>query len=175
MFGQAIGAGGSGGGNISVTGPFTTAGGELSLDITGISGAKRITLLTWNLVHTGGGSVNDMNIIRIGGGGSVQTTGYNNVGAWMGVAGNGQFFNDTAYFRIANQGSGDLRGSAILTLLDETNNVWACNAAFGIQFTIIFQTGGICTLTSALTNVKLTTIGGTQTFNANGKWGYIIE
>jgi hypothetical protein len=73
----------------------------------------------------------------------------------------------TAGFDIAviSAGAGFASGHAILT--NVSGNIWACSSNIGVSGDVRFTAqGGSITLGAALTSVRLTTSGGTNTFDA---------
>jgi hypothetical protein len=134
-----------------------------SIDFTSIpSWVKRITVM-FNGVSTNGTSYMQ---IQIGTSGGVQTTGYLSsfgyVGSTTGIA------NATTGFGLYNDAAADLRsGSLTLNLLDLANGVWTCSGVMGWsnrQFSL--PTSGAKTLSGTLDRVRITTVNGTDTFDA---------
>jgi hypothetical protein len=134
-----------------------------SIDFTSIpSWVKRITVM-FNGVSTSGTSYMQM---QIGTSGGLQITGYLStfgyVGSTSGIA------NLTSGFGLYSDGAADLRsGSLTLTLLDSANGVWACSGVMGWsnrQFSL--PNSGAKTLSGVLDRVRITTVNGTDTFDA---------
>jgi hypothetical protein len=143
------------------TSQATTSG--TSIDFTGIpSWAKRITVLL-NGVSTNGTS---NPLIQIGAG-SVANSGYNGFSA-AAVAGSA-----TAAGTYTS-GFGILSGSAghalygTMTLLHVGSNVWLASHVVGIgpSGNVLVGGGGNLTLSGALDRIRLTTVNGTDTFDA---------
>jgi hypothetical protein len=142
----------------SGTAQATTSG--TSIDFTSIpSWVKRVTVM-FNGVSTSGTSVLQIQL----GSGSVQTTGYVAAAANDGTGTaltSGFPINDT------NGASGETRyGSAIFSLLG--SNTWTCNGTLhtlGGNSAIIDFAGSV-TLSGALDRVRITTVNGTDTFDA---------
>lgn len=142
---------------VSGTSQASTSG--TSIDFTGIpSWAKRITVM-FNGVSTNGTSNPQIQI----GAGSVDATGYSGL-AWNNAAGAVGMSSTGFSFSSANA-SATLYGLATLTLLG--SNLWvlsACISSAGT--TTAFTTNGSKTLSGALDRVRITTVNGTDTFDA---------
>jgi len=144
---------------VSGTAVATTSG--TSIDFTSIpSWVKRITVM-FNAVSTTGSS--DLTV-QLGTSSGVTTSGY------RGAAQRGTgAISDTNGFNVTSTiASGTLmNGSITLCLLDATNYIWAQSGVLGhSDGAAVAQSGGSVTLASALTRVRLTTVGGTDTFDA---------
>lgn len=134
-----------------------------SIDFTGIpSWAKRITVM-FSGVSTNGTS--NMQI-QLGTSGGIQATGYNSILTYIGIAGAGTSI--TTGFGIFNNNAGDNKsGSASITLLD--NNVWTGFGGFtnlGAQPGFMMSLSGSKSLGGTLDRVRITTVNGTDTFDA---------
>jgi hypothetical protein len=131
-----------------------------SIDFTSIpSWVKRVTVM-FNSVSTNGTSIVQIQL----GSGSVQTTGY------VAAAANdstGTALTSGFPVNDVNGAAGETRyGSAIFSLLG--SNTWTCNGTLhtpGGNSAIIDFAGGV-TLSSALDRVRITTVNGTDTFDA---------
>lgn len=142
-------------------GTAVTASGT-SVDFTGLPAwAKRITVMCSG-VSTSGTSIVQ---IQIGTSGGVQTTGYSS-GAWLANTSNG---NSTSAFLISNGGDAAYirDGMAYLTLLNSATGLWTFNSVFsGSTSGINSIGGGSKTLSGTLDRVRITTVNGTDTFDA---------
>jgi hypothetical protein len=134
-----------------------------SIDYTGLpTWAKRITVM-FSSVSTNGSSTP---IIRIGSG-SVQSTGYDstascgtNVGAYQ---------SSTSGFLACYQGttaSSILKGTVVLTLLGA--NTWVANGNVSDSVVGLVNSGssGNVTLSGTLDRIRITTVNGTDAFDA---------
>lgn len=135
-----------------------------SVDFTGIpSWAKRVTVL-FDGVSTNGTS---QIVIYIGDSGGLETTGYNS-GAAFGPGG-GQFSNSGAGFILepatALSAAGQRWGSMVIERL--TGNTWVArmNMYSSAQGIAVYG-GGAKTLSDVLDRVRISTLGGTDTFDA---------
>lgn len=137
-----------------------------SVDFTSIpSWAKRITM---NLsgVSTNG---TDNWLIQLGDSGGVESSGYSGAAANIANAASPTVTNYAgAGFVIPSGGGGNvITGSVVLTLLDSATNLWVGNGNLPLTSSAnLFITGGSKALSATLDRVRLTTTGGTNTFDA---------
>jgi hypothetical protein len=134
-----------------------------SIDFTGIpSWAKRVTVM-FNGVSTSGTSVP---LIQLGAG-SNQATGY--LGAGLSAASSGipAIVNYTTGFGIAADSRAvDVR-HGLFTIALAGSNTWVCSGYIAqSDQTRIQSTGGSVTLSGTLDRVRITTVNGTDTFDA---------
>ena len=173
-------------GNLSVTGNLTTTGtitsstgttyplvsgtvqnttSGTSIDFTSIpSWVKRITIM-YSGVSTSGTS---NWLVQLGDSGGIENTGYLGAGTFLGATVSGT--NYTAGFGFPIAGAGHiLHGSVVLTLLSSSTNSWTCMGSLGGTGTaagFIYSTAGAKSLSETLDRVRLTTVNGTDTFDA---------
>lgn len=149
------------GGGLTLQTPVASTSGT-SIDFTGLSSVKRFTLML-NGVSTNGSSVLR---VQIGPTGGIETTGYRS-GATNGV---GTAAADTSGFMLksSTHAAADLvDGQWIGTLESSTNNSWTfCGGGYWSSTAQVGAGGGSKSLAGALTRVRLTTQGGTDTFDA---------
>jgi hypothetical protein len=130
------------------------------IDFTGIPAwAKRISVML-NGVSTNGSS----NLIaQIGDSGGIEATGY-----LCGVAGNASSATFTTGFGLSAGGEGTATiRHGMLTIQTLGANVWACSGVIGRSDAAqASSTGGNKTLSDTLDRVRLTTVNGTDTFDA---------
>jgi hypothetical protein len=148
---------------VSGTSQASTSG--TSIDFTGIpSWVKRITVM-FNGVSTNGSS--NMRV-RIGPSGGVETTGYaGSSGQTTGSSAN--TINFTAGFDINGGASSSvtLEGALSLALLDSSTNTWVVQGVIGhSNQTTCVLIGGKKALAGVLSVVRITTVNGTDTFDA---------
>jgi hypothetical protein len=154
----ATGAAGSGG-ITSGTAQASTSG--TSIDFTGIpSGVKRITVM-FSGVSTNGVSPVQVQI----GSGSVTTTGYLSGAAFTAQSTVGAI-NSTTGFPLAGIDAGNIRhGHMILTNI--SGNIWISSNCGGYSDgAAAFAGGGTVSISGTLDRVRITTVNGTQTFDA---------
>ena len=148
---------------VSGTAVASTSG--TSIDFTSIpSWVKRVTVM-FNGVSTSGTSAK---VLRIGTGGTPDTTGYSS-----GVSDLGTVTVATAaasaYFQL--QGSAVAAraesGTMVLNLLNASTNIWTFNSGLAQDtFSNNYVSFGSKTLSGSLGIVRVTTAGGTDTFDA---------
>jgi hypothetical protein len=135
-----------------------------SIDFTGIpSWVKRITVM-FSGVSTNGTSIIQ---VQLGDAGGVENTGYAGLGGYIqnsaasAVAGIASGFAITA----ASSAASVYVGSVVLTLLG--NNQWIANGSFARTDAVVQNfVQGSKTLSDTLTQVRITTVNGTDTFDA---------
>jgi hypothetical protein len=147
---------------VSGTAVASTSG--TSIDFTSIpSWVKRITMM-FSGVSTNGTSVIQ---IQIGDSGGVETTGYLGAGGFIQNAGATGAANFTSGFGItgASSAASIYHGTMVFTLLG--SNQWVANGAFARSDSTVQTFGqGSKTLSDTLTQVRITTVNGTDTFDA---------
>jgi hypothetical protein len=144
-----------------VSGTAVTASGT-SVDFTGIpSWVKRITVM-FSGVSTNGSS---SNIIQIGAG-SVETSGYSGSVAYFTTSAVATAASGTTGYQIANGFAGGqaISGQAVLTLVN--GNVWVLGSTIGNSGGTAWVAGGTKTAGGTLDRVRITTVNGTDTFDA---------
>lgn len=139
---------------VSGTAVASTSG--TSIDFTGIpSWVKRITVMLSGVSTNGTSNP----LLQVGSSGSVESTGYSAQGA--------QQSSSTSYttgFGIPSSLAANiLYGSFVLTNLNSNN--WVCFFVVGANGAV-FSGGGIKTTVGTLDRVRITTVNGTDTFDA---------
>jgi hypothetical protein len=146
--------------NAGGTNPFPSSGGPVSVDFTSIpSWVKRITLMFQGVSLSGSSNA----LIQLGSG-SVQITGYVGTSTTIVTTGTGAL-SSTAGIPIqlitaANVSSGAL----ILNLI--TGNTWVASGSFNLTTTANVVATGSVTLSGAIDRLRITTVNGTDTFDA---------
>jgi hypothetical protein len=147
---------------VSDTAVASTSG--TSIDFTGIpSWAKRVTVMFSGVSTNGSSDVQ----IQLGDSGGIETTGY--LGSYSGIAvstvttsllpGSGFQFNDNGAAASTRQ------GFATITLLG--SNIWCFSGAMSkSDASRSMVTSGTKSLSGTLTQVRITTVNGTDTFDA---------
>jgi hypothetical protein len=133
-----------------------------SIDFTSIpSWVKRITVMIAGMSTNGTSEY----VLRIGDSATISATGY--VGAY---ATNAVAAASTTGFGFGNGSSATatiVSGSFVLTTLDVATFKWTCIGMLGESDTVrMTYSAGSKTLAGALTNVRVTTLNGTDTFDA---------
>ena len=131
------------------------------IDFTGIpSWVKRITVM-FNEVSTNGTS---NYLVQIGDAGGIEATGYKN-NCQVGTTAT----SSTTGFMILNSviSATTASGSCVLTLLNAASYLWTQQAILsGTNGTNVYQSSGMKALSETLTQVRITTVNGTDTFDA---------
>jgi hypothetical protein len=139
-------------------GTAVTASGT-SVDFTGIpSWVERITVM-FNVVSTNGTS---FFLVQLGDSGGIENSGYAG-SAGSGTGGNG---NSIGFIVSANQTAAGVY-SGIATLANVSGNIWVISgttSGSGGFVTTVF--GGAKELSATLDRVRITTVNGTDTFDA---------
>jgi hypothetical protein len=134
-----------------------------SIDFTSIpSWVKRITVMFVGVSTSGTSNI----IVQIGTGGTPTTSGYSAVG--FGSIGTGigtTTFTAGFGFRDATSAAYTMSGNATIT--NQTGNTWCFGATMGVSSSNgIAIGGGSVALSGVLNFVRITTVGGTDTFDA---------
>ena len=143
----------------SATAQASTSG--TSIDFTGIpSWVKRITVM-FNVVSTNGTSLPQIQI----GSGSVTTSGYLWFGGYISTSSYAGASATSGFVVKSDAASSIMSGSVVLTTLG--SNVWTATMSLGsITFATISVGAGGITLGGTLDRVRITTVNGTDTFDA---------
>jgi hypothetical protein len=138
----------------------TTSG--TSIDFTGIpSWAKRITVMMNGI--SGSGSSSPM--IQLGDSGGIENSGYAGSIGYSGVSSGASAFSSGFLFNTGV--AAHTVTSGVATLLNVSGNVWvyAISAAYA-DTAYSLSGGGSKTLSATLDRIRLTTVNGTDTFDA---------
>jgi hypothetical protein len=134
-----------------------------SIDFTGIpSWVKRITVL-FNGVSTNGTSIIQ---VQLGDSGGVETTGYTaSSGSFGGSTFAATSFTTGFGIRTSNAAADDYQG--FVTFINLSANIWVANGStYAASGYFLAPFGGSKTLSDTLTQVRITTVNGTDTFDA---------
>ena len=149
-------------GSIITSGTAVASTSGTSIDFTSIpSWVKRITVM-FNAVSTSGSSIVQVQI----GSGSVTTSGYAGSSTGLGGATTTNLYTSGLVLFTNNDSSSAVRvGQAVLTLV--SGNIWSMTANIGLTniATTCVSTFAV-TLGSTLDRVRITTVNGTDTFDA---------
>ena len=130
-----------------------------SVDFTGVpSGVKRITVMFSGVSTSGTSNIQ----VQLGDSGGIETTGYSGS---VGTRG-GEVFN-SAGFQVTRSQTAATTGSGLITLCLLGSNTFACSGTWSAAATdapTLFA--GAKTLSDTLTQVRITTVNGTDTFDA---------
>lgn len=152
------------GGSITLgTSQNTTSG--TAIDFTGIpSWAKKVTVMLNGVSTSGASQIR----IRVGSG-SVSTSGYIYYGAYSGAGSAGSSSTDGANVDAGTAGGSAYIRNGILTIVNISGNTWLLNyhGGFANGADIYGSTGGgSISLSGSLDRVRITTVNGTDTFDA---------
>jgi hypothetical protein len=140
------------------TAQATTSG--TSIDFTGIpSWAKRITVMLSGVSTSGTSNV----LFQLGDSGGFESTGYNSTS--LSAATTVSTSNSTAGFLLFANVATDAR-SGVLLLTQISGNTWIASGTFKVTTATNCFVAGDKTLSDALTQIRLTTVNGTDTFDA---------
>ncbi len=153
----------SNGASVLVQGTAVASTSGTSIDFTGIpSWVKRITVMWAGVSSNGASNI----IVQIGSSGGIKTSGY--IGAGTSFAGAGATIAmSTGFLTSVDTAATQTRnGSSVLTKLSD--NVWTYTSILGNpNATIgILWAGGQADLGATLDRVRITTVNGTDTFDA---------
>jgi hypothetical protein len=140
-----------------------TCAGQTVIDFGGIPAwAKRITVMFGGVNTNGTSSLR----IRIGDAGGLETTGYLGYSASLGGTALANAANPTAGFDLSAAATAAVRHGKF-ELVKLNGDTWVCNGFFGrSDGTSAEIFAGSKTLSDVLTQVSITTVGGTNTFVA---------
>jgi hypothetical protein len=146
---------------VSGTAVASTSG--TSIDFTGIpSWVKRVTVM-FNGVSTNGTS----NIqIQIGDSGGIETTSYVSGAAYAGGTNSAGDTTSTTGFVLTAGLSAASALNGIAVICNHTSNTWTESFSGAYISGVGAFAGGYKTLSDTLTQVRITTVGGTNTFDA---------
>lgn len=143
----------------------TTSG--TSIDFTGIpAGTKQITVSLYKVSTVAGAQM----VVQLGDSGGVETSGYEATGTQSFASGSA--VGTTSYtagfgIRVSSSANATVSGSLILTRVHATDNVWCAAGNFADFANEGFgATAGTKLLSATLDRIRLTTVGGTDTFDA---------
>ena len=147
-----------------VSGTTVASTSGTSIDFTSIpSWVKRITVMLSGVSTNGSSQIQ----FQLGDSGGIENTGYLSSGVgYSGVAlGTSNY---TAGFGVNTGGATYLaNGAIVFTLLDASTNLWAAQGQFGYSNgTFYAVVAGSKALSATLDRVRITTVGGTDTFDA---------
>ena len=148
---------------ITLGAPVASTSGT-SIDFTSIpSGTKKVTISLVGASTSGSSVV----IFQLGDSGGVETSGYLGASSFVGTTTQGSA-NYTAGFGVLAAGASSTRhGTITLTLVDAATFTWAASASFAASdTTFAYITAGSKSLSAELDRVRITTAGGSDTFDA---------
>ncbi len=161
----AVGSNANENGTLLISGTAVSASGT-SVDFTGIpSWAKRVTVMLSAVSTNGNANIR----LQLGDSGGIETTGYLGAGGWAGASSTAAL-STSGFDGFGDSGAAVSRsGSFIFSLLSSSSNTWTLQGMFGAGASggnFIFLMSGGKTLSDTLTQVRITTTNGTDTFDA---------
>lgn len=147
---------------VSGTAVASTSG--TSIDFTGIpAGVRRITVM-FNGVSTNGTALIQ---VQLGDSGGIETSGYVATGTTLTNGGTCQAASSTTGFPIegAVSASSVTRSNSVI-ITSMGSNLWNYSSAGGSSHPAGLVGGGAKTLSATLDRIRITTVGGTDTFDA---------
>lgn len=151
-------------GGVITSGTAVASTSGTSIDFTSIpSWVKRITVM-FNGVSTSGTSYYRL---QLGTGGTPETTGYSSVGSNVSSAGGALTISSTSGFDLYINTASYVSSGAI-RFTNISGNTWVAEGTLGNITTtvVIFNLAGAKTLAGVLNMVRVTTLNGTDTFDA---------
>jgi hypothetical protein len=137
----------------------------VSIDFTSVpSWVRRITICFVGVSVSGTSNP----VIQIGDSGGVEATGYlgSSAGGGNGVS-PGVVSYTTGYGINSADAAAVLHGAIVLTLVNSTTNTWTAHGTLGSSNTAgFFTVAGSKSLSATLDRVRITTVGGVNTFDA---------
>jgi len=153
---------------VSATAVATTSG--TAFDFTGIpSWVKRITVMMYEVSTNGGGNL----LVQLGTSGGIVTTGYLTTNAWFNNTTLGNGTDTTGMFASVTPSASGLM-SGIFTLTTLGSNIWVSTSITKQSTNQSSACAGSITLGGTLTQLRFTSLGGTNTFD-NGSVNIFYE
>lgn len=155
-------SGGITGGATITAGTAVASTSGTSIDFTSIpSWVKRITVM-FNGVSTNGTSLIQ---VQIGDSGGIETTSYSGYYAWISTSVVSGAASTTGFQVNSNSAANNLAGNIVICNL--SGNIWAASVMVGSSGAATSNTGGgVKELSATLDRVRITTVNGTDTFDA---------
>ena len=141
----------------------TTSG--TSIDFTGIpSWVKKIVIQFVGVSTTGSSPP----IVQLGDSGGIETTGYTSAGLLHTGAAGGVTTSTAGFLIRSDNAAYAVHGALVLSLQDGSDNTWTAAGVLANTETtaLLLVTGGSKALSAVLDRVRITTAGGTDTFDA---------
>jgi hypothetical protein len=148
--------------SITIGTPQTASG--TSIDFTGIpAGVKRITVMFRGVSTTGSSPY----LVQIGDSGGIETTGYLSTSIGSDTSSGDAGGDSTAGFIIARISASDnVSGHVVITLIDASTFAWVSSEVTKNQTGITTAGGGDKALSATLDRIRITTVNGTDSFDA---------
>lgn len=153
-----------------VSGTSVTCAGQTSIDFTGIpSWARRVTVMLNGVSTSGTSGI----LVQIGDSGGIENTGYVSGTSAIGNGSVGSLVTSTAGIVAASGTAAASTNSGAVTLINVSGNGWVASGTLYYSGAATFAVAGNKTLSDTLTQVRITTINGTDTFDTTPSAGTI--
>lgn len=149
------------GGGIARGTPVATTSGTTVTVATGISAGVSVVELALSAISTNGSSAI---LVQIGDSGGFETTGYAS-SAWQGGSSD-TLLTSTAGFLCNTGSNSSLNVSGVVLLRRGTGNLWTFGGTTARSDGAGYCLGGTKTLSDELTQIRITMVNGTDTFDA---------
>ena len=147
-------------GGPTIGAPVTTTSGT-SVDFTGLPATIKQIVVSLDGVSPSGTS---QVIIQLGDSGGVETTSYGTNATHISGGTAGSTSNVTSAIVYANVGNLAITGNVVISLIDSSTNLWAASCVLKGSATHLLFSAGTKALSGTLDRIRLTTVGGTDTF-----------
>ena len=149
---------------VQETAQATTSG--TSKDFTGIPAwVKKITVMFNGTSLSGASNI----LVQLGDSGGIENTGYQGASLYLTTAVAGAAANSAGFIvNVVSTAAQVTSGNLFINLLDPATNTWSASGVFGStgSNTAITLAGGAKSLSATLDRVRITTVNGTDTFDA---------
>lgn len=146
---------------VLMTAQNSTSG--INIDFTGIpSWVKRVTVMLQGVSLSGSSHI----LFQLGTSGGVESSGYNSSGTYLFGGGSGSGSSTAGMFLYSGSAGNVFSGAAVFARV--TGNSWLTTGMFTLDHLTgyTFGTAGSKTLSGALDRIRITTLNGTDTFDA---------
>lgn len=128
------------------------------------AGAKKITVLLDGVSVSGTSSI----MVQLGDSGGAENTGYSCIGTFGGATGISQVAYTTGFAIALGAAAATITGKFDIALLDSANNKWVCTGSFARTDGTANSAWvyGVKSTSAVLDRIRLTTVNGTDTFDA---------
>ncbi len=135
-----------------------------SIDFTGIpSWAKRVTVMFSGVSTSGASNLQ----FRLGASGGAEATGYLSTDFGVGGATTSTALSTTGFQLRSDTASSVSNGQLVISQLNSATNLWVATGIDGrSDVAVLYSFGGSKTLAGTLDRVRITTLNGTDTFDA---------
>jgi hypothetical protein len=136
-----------------------------SVDFTGIpAGVRRITVMFYRISTNGTSSIQ----VQLGDSGGIETTGYEVVSTYINNSADNLSYTSGFVFRQVSglAATGTQSGQIVFNLIDASANRWTGSGSLSWTINPIMLNAGSKELSATLDRVRITTVNGTDTFDA---------